>query len=602
MNIAINYEDLVTQTFCDNAIRSVMMIDDQFITYPSLIEGMKSGQNPSTELIVNSSRAAELEIFFQSKNILCDIDNSAEHTQWDKIRKSDLIIIDYHLENTSPKKTLEILNDLQSSEHMNLAVVYTNESLNDVWKQIASSLVKKYKTLDIIPSLEIDGLEEFWEEMEKDDYYTLSNEEIHNYLNYKIFPDRILHKIEADEQLSSISSQIKAFYLDPKHDFKLTDSLAMLICNYQLEKISNQFSIDPTVESNKFESDKKGTKWIKNNNIFICLVNKVDSNTSTDTPPQKIWDTLTESLIEWKPTYYQLMQSEIQNFIESNAFAFSSAHDNEILSQSAWLNEILKADESSQRAKIHSVFQNLSEELLFKFKKSKNLNHFLNNIIFYYKDKYEKYDGSKINKSLEFCAKEMNLNADLDTYLNMYHALNMHASSKNYEEQFVSTGSVFLDKTHNKWYLCVSAACDMVPSQGNDPHHIRLTPHRIIKVLELFVVNKPREALKNATTSNYIYILDQQTPLYLSIIHGKRSLPSIDYILLKDHEKNITNQPNIINGYLIDKKQTDQTPDLKLIEIKIKSQLRSGYAERFQSLAAQYSARIGVDYYDEKIL
>lgn len=61
-------------------------------------------------------------------------------------------------------------------------------------------------------------------------------------------------------------------------------------------------------------------------------MNKVDRSTSIDTPPQKIWDTLNESLIEWKPTYYQLMQSEIQNFIESNAFAFSSKHDNEILS------------------------------------------------------------------------------------------------------------------------------------------------------------------------------------------------------------------------------------------------------------------------------
>ena len=337
-------------------------------------------------------------------------------------------------------------------------------------------------------------------------------------------------------------------------------------------------------------------------NVFICLVNKVDPSTSTETPPQKIWDTLTESLIEWKPTYYQLMQSEIQNFIESNAFAFSTMHDNEVLSQSAWLNEILKADKPTQNAIVFSLFKNLSEDLLFKFRKSSSLNEYINNIILFYKTSYANYDSSSQNKSLEFCAEQMSLKVKENTYLDMYHSLNMHASSKNYEEKFISTGTVFCDTTNNKWYLCVSAACDMVPSQGGDPHHIRLTPHRIIKVLELFEVSKPRDALKKATTSNYIYILHQDKPLYLSIIHGKRSLPSIDYILLKDHKTIITEQPNMVHGYLIDKDQTSENPNLNMIHLKIKSQLRSGYAERFQSLAAQYTARIGVDYFNETIL
>lgn len=598
----MDYNSLVTQTFCDNAIRSVMMIDDEFLSYPALLKRLKTNQNQLDKLIENSSRASELEKFFQSKNILCDIDNSAEHAHWDKIRKSDLVIIDYHLQDNSPKKTLEILNDLQTSQHMNLAIVYTNESLEDVWKQISSTLVKKHKTSDIIDELDIDDLETFLESIDQDDTYILSNEEISHYLNTRVVPQRILDIIDGDSDLTLISSEIKTKYDSPNEDFKILDNLATLVCNYQLERISLPFNIIVTSESNNFKANKDGTKWIKINNVFICLVNKVDSSTRTDTPPRKIWDTLTESLIEWQPTYYQLMQSEIQNFIESNAFAFSTMHDNEILSQAGWLNEILKCNELSQQNKIISVFKNLSEDLLFKFRKSPTLNEYINNIIFYYKEKYNKYNGSTQNKSLEFCAKEMNLTPILDTYLHMYHALNMHASSKNYEEQFISTGTIFLDQTCNKWYLCVSAACDMVPSQGNDPHHIRLTPHRIIKVLELFQISNPRDALKKATTSNYIYILHQKKPLYLSIIHGQRSLPSIDYILLKDHKNIITNKPNIINGYLINKEDTSENPELKTIEIKIKSQLRSGYAERFQSLAAQYSGRIGVDYYDEKIL
>ena len=87
MTVAVDYNSLVTQTFCDNAIRSVMMIDDEFLSYPALLERLRTSQNQHDTFIENSSRASELEIFFQSKNILCDIDNSAEHAHWDKIRK-----------------------------------------------------------------------------------------------------------------------------------------------------------------------------------------------------------------------------------------------------------------------------------------------------------------------------------------------------------------------------------------------------------------------------------------------------------------------------------------------------------------------------------
>ncbi|MDI1225754.1 MULTISPECIES: response regulator receiver domain [Acinetobacter] len=593
MTAAVNYENLVTQTFCDNSIRSVMMIDDEFLPYPTLIEAIKSSQNLDPKLIANSSRAAELEKFFQSKNILCDIDNSAEHTKWDKIRKSDLIVIDYYLDGKSPKKTLDILNDLQSSEHMNLAVVYTNELIEDVWKQIASTLVKKHKTSDVIAELDIDDLETSWEKIEQDDTYILSNEEISHYLNTKVAPQRIIDIIKGDTDLTLISSEIKTKYDSPDEDFKILDNLATLVCNYQLEQISNEFGINPTIESGKFISNKNGNKWIKINNIFICLVNKIDSSTRTETPPQKIWDTLTESLIEWKPTYYQLMQSEIQNFIESEALAFNKRYNNEILGQAAWLNEIIKSDKHSQQQIIKSIYKNLSEDLYFKFNKSTSLNSYIEKIFKHYKDK------STADK-LRFCANEMGVEFTTDTPLEMYHALNMHLSSKNYEEKFISTGTVFFDETNNSWYLCVSAACDMVPTQGNDPHYKRLNPHRIIKVLKLFEVNNAKKAIKGAHNSQYIYITHNNSSLFFSIFDNGKNLPCVDYLIIKDHEKS-TSHPNKLNAYMWLTNPETKAVELQDITLKLKSQLRSGYAERFQSIAGQYTSRIGVDYISAEV-
>ncbi|MFV5375372.1 response regulator receiver domain [Acinetobacter calcoaceticus] len=596
MNAAVNYDSLVTQTFCDNAIRSVMMIDDEFIPYPSLIKAFKEDKKPSEILINNSSRAAELELFFQSKNILCDIDNSSEHMKLDKIRKSDLIIIDYHLNNSNPKKTLDILNDLQSSEHLNLAVVYTNENLEVVWKEIASALVKTPKIADLISELDIEELEEKWIEISKDKDYSISNEEISKYLTNQVYPNRISDKIKNDETLSLISEQIKKIHdTTPEKDY-LPNSLEMLICNFQLDEISGKYEINPTIDSKHFKSDVQGKKWIKNNNIFICLVNKTNIDTRTDTSPETIWNTLTQSLIEWKPTYYQLMQSEIQNFIESEALAFNKRYNNEILGQAAWLNEIIKSDTNSQQEIIKSIYRNLSEDLYFKFKKSNSLNNYLNNIFIFYKDK-----SKNDNQKLKFCANEMDINFQTNTPIEMYHALNMHLSSKNYEEKFISTGTVFWDQTNDSWYLCVSAACDMVPNQGSDPHYKRLNPHRIIKVLKLFQVTTVKKAIKGAHNSQYIYITHDNSPLFFSIFDNGKNLPCVDYVIIKDHETNSSSHPNKIKACLWHTNKDNKTIELQDIDVKLKSQLRSGYAERFQAIAGQYTSRIGVDYISAEI-
>ncbi|MCP5933967.1 hypothetical protein NL369_28025, partial [Klebsiella pneumoniae] len=88
------------------------------------------------------------------------------------------------------------------------------------------------------------------------------------------------------------------------------------------------------------------------------------------------------------------------------------------------------------------------------------------------------FASSGIPRTLEYCSSKMNLPATDEAYNQMYHALNMNLSSKNFEDGHISTGTIFFDTDSDKWYLCVSAACDLVPTQGNEPHHHRLKPHR----------------------------------------------------------------------------------------------------------------------------
>ncbi len=64
-----NYNSLVQKTFCENAIRSVVMIDDDFLTYSESIRALNNEVDLDYNKIDSSKRAATLESFFQSKNM-----------------------------------------------------------------------------------------------------------------------------------------------------------------------------------------------------------------------------------------------------------------------------------------------------------------------------------------------------------------------------------------------------------------------------------------------------------------------------------------------------------------------------------------------------
>ncbi len=57
------YNSLVQKTFCDNAIRSVVMIDDDFITYSDSIKALNS------EMKLDPAKLILQSVLLLSKNI-----------------------------------------------------------------------------------------------------------------------------------------------------------------------------------------------------------------------------------------------------------------------------------------------------------------------------------------------------------------------------------------------------------------------------------------------------------------------------------------------------------------------------------------------------
>ncbi|EAB6380970.1 TPA: response regulator receiver domain [Salmonella enterica] len=575
---ANTYNQLVSSTFCDNAIRSVMMIDDEFITYADSIKALQGQIKLDDKKLDSSKRAALLESFFQSKKMVCDIDDGVASLDADRIRKSDLIIIDYHLEKDSPDKTLFVLNKLKDSEHLNMVVVYTRENMETVWLQIASMLRGAYDLNSRLINYDNEDVITYWNDVILPDLnsgggYSLSRSEIVSYIQTGKTIGRIKGILSRNDDIT-----------DPKD----RDFIANLICEYYIQSSNN---LNDAQAAYNVSGDSNGIKWLQIGNIFVTLYRKeVDSY---DNDAENIWNTLNESLCEWKPSYYQLLKSEIQNKIEAEALSFNIHLANDIYGQAAWLNEIIRTDNVNfKNEKIDVIFGNLSEELYIKLRKNPELKRFINSVFDAYK---QDFDACAETDTLKYCAAQMKLPTNQNiVFQDMYHALNMNLSSRNYEEKHISTGTVFWDTDNNNWYLCVSAACDMVPTQGNDPHHERLSPHRLIKVLQLFPV-KPDKALPLAHHSKYIYAYDKDERKYFSILKEGKDLPVVDYMIILNHGHNGTDLGKG-KAKAVVWKNTNGDIEKVTLNIKLKSQLRTGYAERYQAIASQYSARIGVDY------
>ncbi|MCU4377292.1 response regulator receiver domain [Acinetobacter haemolyticus] len=581
MSAATQYQDLVQKTFCKNAIRSVMLIDDQFIPYPDLIDSFSKNEQIDQEKVITSQRAALLEKFFQDEKILCDIDNSVGNLDVERIRKSDLLIIDYQLEEKNPSKTLKILCELKNSKHFNLAVVYTSENPETVWKQIAASFSPIKNIEDEIEKIE--EFDEFWgteilPSIQSGSTYSLTDKELIDYI-----------------LLEKNSGRLKGILSKNPHFKDKKEEISNIICDYFLGK--NQIYQCAENSKTKIEGDTDGKTWIKSGNVFVCIYPKSSENFDQD--PANIWNTLKDSLVSWKPSYYQLIQSEIQNHIESDSMAFNSVHDNDKHGQAAWLQQILKSSNETEISQLlRNIYADVSEELSFKFNHNNELSEFIRLTFNFYKDKLN--PESDINLA-KFCCEQMKLPFNTSkTPKDMYHALNMHLSSKNYQNEYISTGTIFKTISTDQpttWYLCVSAACDMIPSQANDPYNDRLTPHRLIRVLELFPANQ-ENAIQFATHSKYVYVYDNGQRKYFSILNETSNLPALDYMIIKNHADELKRKEIPL---MIFTKDHSGNVAIKDIKVKPKSQLRVGYAERYQSIAAQHGARIGVDYINSDI-
>jgi hypothetical protein len=577
-------------------IRNVVLIDDEFDTFPELLEQkLESVQTIPPLSIVSDDDApppsfgkqeAETQKLRYTEQVFkiiksCEndylsyVDKRAEPSNG-VIDNADLVILDYRLtsDSSAPQYSLKILKQLSKSHRMSLAAVYTQDEQEDVAKIIIIAL-RGYGQKGIVP-LKCDNNTEKYETLLP--YYLSSD--------YTGLQSIMKEQFDIKEsEIDTIKRELEEFSRNKVVDFPQ-------ICT-EKEGV-HVFCGFP----------KNGYPWISCDNLFVVVVNKKYKFESI----HGFIDCLKTSLIEAKPTPIRLIAQKCVT---------------ELVNQTPKIVDELFDDATTRSA---VLFHNLTaefptaggEERCYKLMARQLVTNIMESIT---ANKLSPVVTDKISLVLSSILKVMNISRSgqaKNTTLELQKiieavqeyerapqssiqiimlALNAFLCSEKPISDHLTTGTIF--KISSNYWLCTSPSCDMIPRIRNTScmrGHLKqanyFTACRLTKEKD----NAIDDVLSKAENGRHIFIrLSAVSFLALSFSNEKSLLPSPFIFYTKN------------GGYI------DSDKKIKICRIKLNkegdfaieekdaaviAQLKPAYASRFLQQVGLYNSRIGIDFRD----
>ena len=305
--ISGTYAQHTVRSFRDDAIRTAVLIDDEFPSYADADVGYKEAE-----------RARDLYSYFHGRGLVCDVHNlrsgAGDLTEMaEKLRKSDLVVLDYHLKDNGAK-SLGILRRLAESAHFNLVVLYTAEG------QLGKVALRAAAVMHGAPQLEVRAPLSVGDHDIITDAITQANFEpsiaqLASFVGTGVVP----WMREACDIIKDDDNDI---------DKAETKRVADMIGTHHLEQLlDNEVELAADPLEMRCNVDGEGPLWVQAGRSFVAILNKKkpdpDDAAEQLSEGQLVWDYLSAALLSWKPNFYRLMLSEIQNALELDALGSS---------------------------------------------------------------------------------------------------------------------------------------------------------------------------------------------------------------------------------------------------------------------------------------
>lgn len=618
------FADAVERSFRDDAIRTAVLIDDQFPNYLQMRDAAEADYK-------DADRAKRLYSFLHERGLICDIQNwrapaDANMDLVDKVRKSDLVVLDYQLGVGGPATALSILRHLAISSHFNLVVLYTGDPLRNVALAAAVAM----RGLEPAPANKVptgEVLGQAAEILEREEFREIDSPGLREYLTSGDTPWL------TDLRVALQDAGIPLVNLKPLVDYVARAWIAQLFDNFE--------PAPDKILPLSCKLDDPDTIWIHCGSCFVAVVNKLEPG-SVEDEGSFVWRRLGQALRNWRPNLYRLILSDIQNALEQEA----------VVDHEAWLDDnlclglglyMLESETAAigprSRADVEGSTQSLIDRFVDLIRRRLATHNQVSNTA---ADLLE----ARLAVLPGVAAPDENVrhvrarelahvggNAAADWRSVILPAVNAFMVSDSFRGSHITTGTV-LRTDANTYWLCVSPACDLEPRDDGPV------------VLQLIRLAKSNALPKVFSTGEYLAITDDDGPIILQALHTGSRQPSLKVAFLPGGTR-VTRDtaepegaPTISGWFATGASPTwlppvdddpaaagsappagpspplesgeiavDAAPEAPPIEhqptatnpltiFTVASQLRNAFATRFLLTAGQHLSRIGVDFVD----
>ncbi len=602
-----DFADAVVRSFRDDAIRTAVLIDDQFPTY------LQMRSAAVEEEFKEVGRAANLYGFFHQRGLICDIENwrkpdKADLDLIDKVRKSDLVVLDYQLGAGGPKTALEILRHLAVSAHFNLVVLYTNDPLSKVALSAAAAMRGvPPPNPKLVPTAEMLGEAEAI--LDREEFREVDAGRLVAYLTRGETPWK------DDLQAAMTEAEMHLRSLRP-----LTDHVA----RSWIRQVSDGYTPaeGPLLElrCNLADAD---TIWIHCGSCFVAVVDKQKAGDDQDEGTY-VWNRVGGALRAWRPNFYRLVLSEIQNALELEA----------VTDHEAWLDDnlclglglyLLESDEAaagkieagavagSAQSLIDRFVDLIRRRLATHVKITETATSVLSARLSTALGAPRPGETGRHVRARELA--HVTADAACDWQENVLPAVNAFMISDEFRGGHITTGSVLRSGQADYW-LCVSPACDLEPRETRPVliHLIRLSTG---------------PSISKYSTGEYIVINTDKGPAVLTALNALNRQPSLKVVLfpkgtgvfregaaapvltgwfasamtpggLGKPGAPVAAAAEPVTADAVVEAPVEPAPAVPGggVAFTVVSQLRGTFATRFLLAAGQHLSRVGVDFID----
>jgi len=595
------YEAVIEDTFQHKPLRSVLMIDDEFPTYADLA---RDGEAADEVKFKQKGLAVALYQAFHDRNMTCDIENDAADVHAERFRKSDLIVLDYHLgpgANNS-ERSLALLRQMAGSKHFNTVVVYTAEpDLNFVWLNVMANVSLGWTGLP--GDLEGDA-KAHWERLfDAGQLPEPSREAIMSFAARRRVRD-LPQQVRAPLQQELVALGVPAGVCGEVIDALLHREMAQL---------SGAHAGQPRrIAKGSVENE---IRWIQAENAFVAILKKGADGAADD--PGGIMEGLGAALLAWRPNLIQILTSEIQNILEVEALAAADSHLRDPVTQTALLYYLLArlgrddvAGASGVQVALTALIDKIVEGVRKRLSTDTDLLETAAQALLgeLAAAGLTSENWPEEGKAAVLATARSMARADGEaTNLDVMFRLNSFLGTEEFRRAHVTTGTVFRHVSSGQYFVAASPACDLVARPPSDE---QVWSHAVFPTTPLVAIlltdASDGDAVAEAANGLHLFVEVPELRKAFKTVVGVGRQPSYEFFMVKNKGLvDVQNGKTVFKAERLQSVMVDNAGELSPSKterawgedvFEVVTQLRNLHATRLLLTAGQHLSRIGLDF------